>query len=220
MAKISFTPVVGDARGKAGRSVFSATRSGPIIRLRVVPLNPRSAAQTSIRSYLAAASRQFKALSSSELSNWTNYAATVTKHNPVTGQAYHPAPINIFNELAVKYMQVNGGGVAPETIPAAPFSGDGKTVTAAGGSGKVTFTASAANDANVKIEMLYKKLASANVKTPSVGYKSGGFYAATVGTLTNDLTLDPGEYAVAYREVLDTTGQMTPIIILGKETVS
>lgn len=220
MAKISFTPVVGDARGKAGRSVFTKGRSGPVLRVRVRGRNPRSPEQSTVREYMAQAARQFMAFAANTVAAWNAYGATLTHHNKVTGQAYHPSGMGIFVSLAAKYLQINGGGTAPSTIPAAPFVGDGVSATAAGGSGKITWTASGANTSPVKIECLYKKLASAARAMPTVGYKSGAFYAATGGNLTHDVSLDPGTYATAYRLVDSATGQMLPLVTLSIVTVS
>ena len=56
--------------------------------------------------------------------------------------------------LAARFLQVSPAGTIPLTPPASAFNGDGCTVTAAGGAGKVTFTASAANGANITTELL------------------------------------------------------------------
>lgn len=213
MSKVAFTPIVGNARGKVGNTVFTKARNGATIRIRVKPLNPRSSGQQSVRSYLAAASRAFKALSASDLGEWENYAAGLTYVNPVSGQSYHPAAINIFNKLSVKFLQVTPAGTIPSTPPATPFTGDAVTVAATADTDSITWTASGANGAGIKTECLYQLLPSANRKPSATGYKSAGFYAAAGGSLTNDVTLDAGIYATAYRFVKTATGEATPLVV-------
>lgn len=49
MARITFSPLIAGASGKAADAVFSKWKSTPYVRKRVVPANPQSAAQTLMR---------------------------------------------------------------------------------------------------------------------------------------------------------------------------
>jgi hypothetical protein len=49
MAKIVFSAIVGDARKKIGGNVFTKVRSGAIVRRKVSPIQPRTAAQRNVR---------------------------------------------------------------------------------------------------------------------------------------------------------------------------
>ena len=52
MAKIVFSQLVDDVKNKVGETVFTSNRFGPVVRKRVKPINPRSAAQTNQRNLL------------------------------------------------------------------------------------------------------------------------------------------------------------------------
>lgn len=221
MAKIAFTPVVSNARGKTGQAVFTKTRSGSIIRLRVKPKNPRTVAQTTVRANLTEASRTYKGLSSSDVLSWQNYAATVTKRNAVTGQHYNPSAITAFNGLATSFLEMTPGGSIPTTPPTTPFVGDSVTITAVGGSGDITYTASAANATGVNTYLLLQKLVSANREPNPKGYRIGVIHHFVSGTLTNVISgLAPGTYAVAYKFGQVADGQTSLPVVIGKVTVS
>lgn len=220
MAKIGLGVIVSQIRGKVGGGVFTHARNGATLRTRVKPSNPRTAAQSGVRSDLTDAARAFKALGSSDLTAWKNYAASITKTNAISGSTYHPSAISLFVALAAKFLQLTPGGTIPVTPPAAPFEGDTITVTAAGASGKITFTGSAANASGVTTELLYQKLPSANRVPNPKGYKHGAFKAMASMALTQDVTLSPGEYIPAYKFVENTTGQQSGLVILPQVTVS
>lgn len=220
MARIGLGVVVAQIRGKVGGGVFTHAKNGATLRTRVKPSNPRTAAQSGVRSDFTDASRAYKNLGSSDLAAWRNYALSITKTNAISGTTYHPSAISLFNALASKFLQLTPGGAIPTTPPAAPFEGDTITVTAAGASGKITFTGSGANDAAVTTELLYQRLPSANRVPNPKGYKHGEFKAFASMALTQDVTLDPGEYIPAYKFVEEATGQQTGLVILPQVTVT
>lgn len=209
-----------DLRGKNGTVVISKGPNGLALRPFVIPKNPNTQAQEAIRSYLTKAARTFKGLNSTQLQAWRDYALTITKTDPITGEQYHPSAINAFVELATKFLQVTPTGSIPLTPPASPYVGDNVTVTAVASTGKVTFTASAGNAIATKSELLLQRLPSANRKPSSNGYRSKAFFQFLPGTLSTDVTVPPGFYAAAYRFVNTTTGQATEMIPIPAGTVS
>lgn len=217
MAKVSFSANIEDIRGKVGNSVFTAGRSGAVLRTRAQVKNPNTAAQSGVRANLSKASATFKGLTSAQVTQWANYAATIVRHNPVNGTAYNPAANTIFVALASKFLQITLNGTIPVTPPSSAFAGDTIAVTAAGASGSVTFTASGTN---TKTELLLQRLPSAN-RTPSAkGYRSKRFVAFAGTGLTSNVPVAPGIYVPAYRFVNTLTGQDTGLIILPAVTVS
>ncbi len=196
-------------RGKAGTVVVCKSRSGMFVRSRVTGKNPRTPAQAAIRTYMAKAATGYKNLTSAQVTNWQNYAQTITKVNPVTGQPYHPSAINAFTALAVKFLQVNPTGAVPTTPPSAAFNGDSLTVTTTGSTGKITFTATAANSPNTKTELLLQALPSRNRAPNPKAYRTKAFATFALGSLFVDITVPPGYYAAAYRFVNTLTGQET-----------
>lgn len=220
MAKVSFSANIEDIRGKVGNSVFTAGRSGAVLRTRAQVKNPNTAAQSGVRANLSKASATFKGLTSAQVTQWANYAATIVRHNPVNGTAYNPAPNAIFVALASKFLQITPGGTIPVTPPASAFAGDSIAVTAAGASGSVTFTASAGSGTNIKTELLLQRLPSANRTPGAKGYRSKRFVAFAGTGLTSNVPVVPGIYVPAYRFVNTATGQDTGLIMLPPVTVS
>ncbi len=220
MAKVILSSAIQQLSGKAGTTVFVKGRSAQIMKARTKGKNPKTAAQTAVRNNHATSARAYKAMTPAQLANWGAYAATLTKKNKITGQSYTPTAINAFTGLADKFLQITPGGAIPMTPPVAGFNGDTPTISAAGGVGQVTFTASAANAAGVKTELLVQPLKS-SARTPSArGYRTNSFFAFAPGTLSKIVSLPSGNYALAARFVQTATGAEVAIQPLGKFQVS
>lgn len=218
MAKAELGVLLQDLRGKAGNVVFQKSKEGLIVRPRVRGTNPNTPAQVAVRTSLTRASQAFEALTLTQNLAWKSYASTIIRHSGA--KSYSPTAINAFTELAAKFLQVNPSGTIPLTPPATQFNGDTITITASASAGKVTFTASAANATNVKTEFLLQPLKNINRKPSAKGYRSKGFFAFVVGTLTHDVTVPAGFYAAGYRFVNTLTGQATEPVYLTTQTVT
>lgn len=71
-----------DIRGKIGGTVFSKSRSGPYIRNKVTPVNPRTSNQQTVRSILAFFSQAFRTLTAIQIAAWNEAANNgFTGHN-------------------------------------------------------------------------------------------------------------------------------------------
>ena len=220
MAKIALSGELQDIRGKVGTNVYTKSHTGPVLRVKVKGTVTHTPAQTSVRSAFTRASAAFKNMTPAQVTNWRNYALTITKKNTVNGKAYHPTPINAFNGLTSKFLQINPAGTVPLTPPSSSFTGDTLTITVAGGTGSLAWTANAANAANIKTEFLAQRLVSQNRVPTYKGYRSKGFLAFAAGGLTGTVFVSSGYYAVAYRYVNTLTGQETPLVALGIVQVS
>ncbi len=214
MAQGSLGVLFNSLRGKAGSVVFARSKDGTVIKPRVSARNPRTPAQVAVRANLGKAAAAYKNMTPVQVSAWLNYAQSQTKHDTRTGKTYQPAAITAFTALASKFLQNNPTGIPPVTPPTAAFAGDIITVTAVGAAGKVTFTASAANTAGVTTELLLQPLKSRNRAPQIKGYRTKGFQAFPVGTLTNNVTTAAGWYVPAYRFVSIATGQVSGTVIL------
>jgi len=209
--KASLSIVFENLRGKAGNVVIRKGRSGLTVNNRVTSKNPRTAAQQGIRSAFSKATATWKTLTSTQVQAWNAYALTVTKTNPITGNTYHPTGFNAFTGLAIKFLQINPTGTIPVTPPTSAFTGDTITITATGGSGAITFTATAQNATGIKTEILLQPLPNAN-RAPQPGhYRTKAFNNFGNLAHTYTATLLPGTYAAAYKFVNTATGQETPL---------
>lgn len=88
MAKIKWGMIVVDGRGKLGGQVFSKNKSGAIIRTKVTPANPRTAAQQMVRGILGSISAGWSALTAQAIAAWNSASADWARTNefgdPVT----------------------------------------------------------------------------------------------------------------------------------------
>ena len=82
MALVKYGGGVMDVRGSIGGQVHSKNRYGQYIRAKVVPVNPRSNAQSAIRSIMASITDKWSSvLTSVQRTAWETYAAAVTMTN-------------------------------------------------------------------------------------------------------------------------------------------
>jgi len=88
MAKIKFSAVVGDARGKVGGNVFSRNSSGAYVRTFASPVNPKTEYQSRIRSRLASLSSEYRALTRVQQQAWKD-AALLRPRTDSLGQTYY-----------------------------------------------------------------------------------------------------------------------------------
>jgi hypothetical protein len=104
---------------------------------------------------------------------------------------------------------------APHPLAPSPPEGRGGTgrrfAIVGAGEGGIRWTASAPNDPDTVTELLIQELKSPR-RSPQKIYTSAAFHQFVDGSLSFDLSLEPGTYATAYRFVRLSTGQMTEVI--------
>lgn len=220
IARLAYSSIVNEVRGKMGTDVYSKSRSGPTARVKGSVHNPKTGAQRTVRGNLRSASKAYKNMSTSQAAEWQAYGETIIRHNPLTGGTYTSAGINAFVELATKFLQLNPTGTIPMTPPTTEFVGDTITVSAESETpGQIEFTATAPNASGVTTELLIQQLPSQNREPNPNGYKHAGWKAFASGGLTTTVNVTSGYYAVAYRFVKTATGQATDLIEIPLVTV-
>jgi hypothetical protein len=115
-----FTPLLGDIRGKIAGNVFSANKSGAIIRFKKIPTNPKTPAQVQARNIVTSLSQMWKTIATNLQGGWGGYGADgfVPKSKPPTGktsgfQAFmgvSAAALN-FNLASINCNYYNGSSV-------------------------------------------------------------------------------------------------------------
>jgi hypothetical protein len=215
LAKVKFSSDIDVMRGSIGERVYSNSHVGATVRTRTAPNQPQSALQSASKQRFRSASAAFNQLSVSQLTAWANYGATVKRRDEVTEEVYFLTANMAFMGLASKFLQVNPTGTIPMNPPAGGFGGDTVTLTVSGVDGKITFTASKANAAGVKTELLIQKLASKARRTYEEKYRTASFVAFATGSLSSVVNAEAGIYATAYRFVNTATGQDSDIVQLG-----
>lgn len=107
MAKIKFSAMLDDARGKMGNIVFAKNRGGNYTRNRVVPFNPQTAAQQTNRALLGTVSAQWGLLTDIQRQAWELAVPDWAETN-IFGDRHAPTGKNLFvainkNLLSVGY---------------------------------------------------------------------------------------------------------------------
>lgn len=138
MAKILFGAGVADARNALGGHVFTKNRNGAILRMKVSPTQPRTAAQLNVRANFGNSSAAWGgALTDAQRAAWTALAATVTIPDqygnpqvPTGAQYYQRVNRNLFT-IGQARLDVAPGGTAVESLV---------TLGGAAAAGAATFT--------------------------------------------------------------------------------
>lgn len=95
-------PMIAEARGSVGGTVFSRNRTGAYTRNRSIPVNPGSVGQDQVRLGLSAANVVWvEVLDDEQRDLWGDYAANVPKTNKV-GQTFNATGQNWFIGTFVK----------------------------------------------------------------------------------------------------------------------
>lgn len=215
MAKLKLSPFTQAISGKLGNLSFSTTKEGTIMRERLTPKNPKSAAQLAVRAAFTKGTRQWSTLSAVQVALWNNYAESYWNEEETTEKKYHSSGFNAFVKLAAKWYAVNATGTAPTTPPTNSFVGDDIKITPSVVAGGMKFTASAANSSNVVTALLVAKLGGKNRSANAGQYREKMYFNFKAGTLETTVSLPPGYYAAGYSFVNTTTGQESAPVLLG-----
>ncbi len=206
MAKASTSAILGTVAGRVGDVVLVHVRGGQVVRSRPTYKRHQTDAQKAANNRMRQAMEVWNGFGPAEARAWNAYAATIVRHDSITGETYLPTGHCIFTALAARVRQIDPDAAIPTSPPTSGFSGDSLGVTAEPAPGAIVFTASAPNSPGVVTELLLQKLPNAR-RTPTSRYTSAAFVAFAAGSLTHTLTVAPGAYAAAYRTSLAATGQ-------------
>lgn len=141
MAKVLFTAVVADMRGKLNGTVFSRNRGGSYTRTKSSPTNPATIYQQNQRSVLAAYSSAWRGLSQAQRDSWIAGASNFP-YTDIFGSVKSLSGQQLYAKLNI--MLVNTGNAAITTCPT-PVSVPQVSITAAAaaaGAGTMTVTIS------------------------------------------------------------------------------
>jgi len=116
MAKIKTTSLLAEIRGALGGVVFSSNGSGFYAKQLVLPVQPRTPAQTAHRAVFSDAVRQYGTMTAPQIAAWIAYAAdpTNTRYD-YFGDPYLPSAINQY--AAVNMLRAAAGLARTNTAP-------------------------------------------------------------------------------------------------------
>lgn len=191
------------------------------MRDRSVPTGVPSTAQVAVRNNMRKDGAAWQALSVAQQQAWSAAAAKTLRKGKKSGRNYVPSGYQLFTALTTKWYQINGTGTPPVAPPTGNFNGDSISITCGSGTpGQLSFIASAANATGVRTELLVQALKGKNRKAMPKAYVSKGFTTYAAGSLTSNVTVPAGYWAVGYRFVETATGRETAIVPLPVTTVA
>ena len=97
MAKVAYSAILTDLRNKVGGVVFTKVRSGPMVRIKVSPTQPRTAAQTAVRSNFSASSKAWDTITQAQRNGWISLAAGLPRKD-VFGNTYYMTGLQLFQQ--------------------------------------------------------------------------------------------------------------------------
>ena len=121
--KAKFGSIVVAGRGKIGGHVASANRAGAYFRTKVTPVNPQTAAQTTVRNRLSGLSSGWRALTAAQRSAW-NAAVSEFAKTDIFGDLRNPSGFNLYQRLNNNLLTC---GEAVNSTPPAPVAVDAFT---------------------------------------------------------------------------------------------
>lgn len=129
MAKILFGNIAADARGSTGGVVFSRNRNGAYVRQKVSPVQPRTYAQTQLRTILSGLAKAWRALTDGQRTTWAVLGASCTRTDAL-GQAYNLTGLQAFVMQNVQ-RQIQGDAVQDTANPLSDAAILGAPITTA-----------------------------------------------------------------------------------------
>jgi hypothetical protein len=118
MAKVKYTAIVADMRGKLNGSVFSKNRGGAYVRTKVTPSNPSTTYQNQVRDRLATFAQAFRALTAAQIAAWNSAVSSFTKTD-IFGDIKSPSGINLYVKLNANLDRVSVADISIPPLPAA-----------------------------------------------------------------------------------------------------
>jgi hypothetical protein len=116
--KIKFGALVTAGSGSIGGHVATKNRSGAVLRTKVTPTNPSTAAQAAVRSLFSSLSQSWRSLTQAQRDAW-NAAVTDFSRTDVFGDLRNPSGFNLYQRLNNVLSQV---GAFILTVPPTPAS--------------------------------------------------------------------------------------------------
>jgi hypothetical protein len=107
MAKVKFSALISEMRGKLNGSVFTKNRYGNALRNKVTPVNRRTPHQQSVKALFTYFSQKWRTLTDDQRNAW-NSAVDDFKRNNIFGDSIRPTGSNLFCELNANLAIIGG----------------------------------------------------------------------------------------------------------------
>lgn len=224
MATLKLSSFLKGISGRTGNAVYRLTLNGTELSDRPLVNNPSTKAQQLVRAAFTKSTQGWRNLTAAQVAAWNNYARFQKERNDVSGNVTSRSGFNWYVALSSRFYFVNGlAGTAPATPPTSNFTGDGLSFVLTGRTGAIQIQASAANSPGTTTAILIQRLRSVNSKPQKNGYRTVAHVVFASGSLSADISVEPGVYAVATQYVRVSTGQETslnPVGLVGPITLA
>jgi hypothetical protein len=131
--KAKFGSFIVDGRGKVNGHVISKNRAGSYIRVKVTPVNPRSASQLTVRNRLQSQAIAWRGLSAANRASWIGAVGNF-KHTNIFGDLKSPSGFNLYQRLNNNLLKAGQAvlSAAPNPVAVASVNIGALTCTVAG----------------------------------------------------------------------------------------
>lgn len=116
MAKVLFTALMADMRGKMNGSVLARNKGGNYMRTKVTPLNPRSPGQVIARQRLGSLSSMWRGLTPEQRNGWTAATAAFPRKN-VFGNTYLLTGAQLFTSMNTNLLTIGTSVASDAPVP-------------------------------------------------------------------------------------------------------
>ena len=222
MAVVKLSPFATGLSGAMKNLQFSSDGTITTMKERETPRDTPSAKKTANRVNFSLSSKGYALLSPTNLALWKSYSQTQTFIGKKGKVPYTPNAFEAYKSLTQVWYGAHGGvGTPPVTPPTVAYAPPQISVTAQASAGRVTIKGSAVSPANSVLEVRLQRLANANRKPSSSGYRIAGYATFTVEK-TNEFsfTVTPGVYSAMVAWVNLLTGERSPYQVLSVSGVA
>lgn len=196
-----------DARGRMGVGfVLSNWRGTSVARVFVVPRNPRSSRQLTIRALMTSASREWTSLTDAFRLGWTVYSTEQSRKN-IFGQSITASGFNEYCALFVLASDIGGTPVSEAPITVGPLMVTDGVIEGGALAGEIDVDWTAGQGGFVDVWM--SKLLPAGRAPKESDYVHNSYTADVTATKTISGLTTGGKYAVRIRQIFDN-GQSGP----------
>lgn len=214
MAKVAFSALVADLRNKVGGNVFTKVRSGAMVRIKVSPTQPRTAAQTAVRSNFTALSKSWDTITQAQRNGWIALAASLPQKD-IFGNTYYMTGIQLYQQLNRNLQSISVATISDAPASVSVGAPGAVTVTSTTGLTLTVTSANAPAAAEVPLIFAIKPLNAGRIFTGNAfsildatqvagtagPWDEASTYAAKYGTLAAGQNVN-----LAVRFINNTTG--------------
>ncbi len=217
MASIKFGNVVVDMRGKISGNVYAKNKGGAYSRVRVVPTNPRTIYQSTVRAILTVLSQAWRGLTAVQRESWNSAVGNFARTNRI-GDKHNLSGNALYVSLNKNLADVGIAAIDTAPLPEAVETVDVLTAVADNSSQSVIITLGAAVPVNTSLKIFATSGLSPGISTPGTRLRqisSAQAGDAAALTLTADYLAKFGAVPAAGSKIFyslvpvnETTGQL------------